>query len=141
MDTGIDENTCALSGNDAGDFTCTATNTAYTLAFSSAPNFEAPADANSDNIYEVSVTISDGTNSGSTISYTVTVDDVEMSITQSQTGTVSEAATAGATVMTVATSGDSAQSFSIASGNDDGIFALSDTGVITIASTLSLIHI
>ena len=84
VDTGIDENTCALSGNDAGDsFTCTATNTAYTLAFSSAPNFEAPADANGDNIYEVSVTISDGTNSGSTISYTVTVDDVEMSITQS----------------------------------------------------------
>ena len=137
VDTGIDVN-ASLSGNDAGDFTCTASNTAYTLSFSTAPNFEAPADADSNNVYEVAVTISDGTNSGSTISYTVTVDDVAMAITQSQTGPVSEAATSGTTVMTVSTSGDSAESFSITSGNSDGIFALSNAGVITIASTTNL---
>ena len=61
-----------------------------------------------------------------------------MAITQSQTGTVSEAATSGTTVMTVSTSGDSAESFSITSGNSDGIFALSNAGVITIASTTNL---
>ena len=40
--------------------------------------------------------------------------------------------------MTVATTGDTAQSFSIASGNGDGIFAISNAGVITIASTSNL---
>ena len=44
-----------------------------------------------DNVYEVTVTITDGTNSGSTITYTVTVDDVAMTITESQTGSVSGA--------------------------------------------------
>ena len=61
-----------------------------------------------------------------------------MTITESQTGSVSEAANAGTTVMTVSTSGDSAQSFSIASGNGDGIFAISNAGVITISSTTNL---
>ena len=108
---------------------------------SNAPNYEAPADHNTDNVYEVTVTISDGTNSGSTIAYTVTVDDVSVAITQSQTGSVSEAATSGTTVMTVATTGDSAESFSIISGNSDGIFAISNAGVITISSTTNLTSI
>ena len=63
------------------------------------------------------------------------MDDVAIAIPQSQTGSVSEAANADTTVMTVTTSGDTAQSFSIASGNDDGIFAISNAGVISIAST------
>ena len=112
---------------------------AIVLAFANAPDYEAPSDAGTNNVYEVTVTISDGTNSGSTISYTVTVDDVAIAIPQSQTGSVSEAANADTTVMTVTTSGDTAQGFSIASGNDDGIFAISNAGVISIASTTNLI--
>ena len=50
VDTGIDENACNLAGNDAGDFTCTANDSAYVLAFTSAPNYEAPADSNGDNL-------------------------------------------------------------------------------------------
>ena len=138
VDTGIDENACTLAGADAEDFTCTASATQFVLAFANAPDYEAPSDAGTNNVYEVTVTISDGTNSGSTISYTVTVDDVAIAIPQSQTGSVSEAANADTTVMTVTTSGDTAQSFSIASGNDDGIFAISNAGVISIASTTNL---
>ena len=34
--------------------------TGNTLTFNAAPDFEAPADANSDNVYEVTVVVSDG---------------------------------------------------------------------------------
>ena len=81
VDTGIDENACTLAGADAEDFTCTASATQFVLAFANAPDYEAPSDAGTNNVYEVTVTISDGTNSGSTISYTVTVDDVAIAIT------------------------------------------------------------
>ena len=101
VDTGIDENACTLAGADAEDFTCTASATQFVLAFANAPDYEAPSDTGTNNVYEVTVTISDGTNSGSTISYTVTVDDVAIAIPQSQTGSVSEAANADTTVMTV----------------------------------------
>ena len=53
-----DSNTCTLGGADAGDFSCTLTGqTAYSLAFSSAPDYDSPADADSNNIYVVTVTI------------------------------------------------------------------------------------
>lgn len=50
-------------GVDAGRF---AMNGGNQLAFIAAPDFESPADANSDNIYEVSVTADDG-NGGTTV--------------------------------------------------------------------------
>jgi len=43
-----------------GDDSSLVTLTGNTLAFSAAPDFEAPADANSDNVYEVTVVVSDG---------------------------------------------------------------------------------
>ncbi|PTS84480.1 hypothetical protein DBR17_07975 [Sphingomonas sp. HMWF008] len=48
-----------LGGVDAARFTINATTGA--LAFVSAPNFEAPTDANADNVYQVVVRASDGT--------------------------------------------------------------------------------
>ena len=47
-----------------------------TLTFKSDPNFEAPADANRDNVYEVTAQASDGVNTG-TLDITVTVGNVE----------------------------------------------------------------
>ena len=105
VDTGIDNNVCVLAGDDAEDFTCTASNTQYVLSFTNAPNYESPDDTGTNNVYEVTVTISDGTNSGSTISYTVTVDDVAMAITESQTGSVRKLQLP-VPLSTVATSGD-----------------------------------
>lgn len=52
--------TYSISGGaDAGHFVVNPTTGA--LSFVAAPNFEAPADAGSDNVYDVQVTVSDGT--------------------------------------------------------------------------------
>ena len=60
-DTG-DSNTCALTGQDSSLFTCTVDATQYSLAFTTAPDFENPLDGGAGNDYVVYVTISDGTN-------------------------------------------------------------------------------
>ena len=74
-DTG-DQNTCALGGADAASFTCTVSFTAYSLAFSSAADFEG-ASADGNDVYVVTVTINDGAQNGPTVTYTVTVTDVD----------------------------------------------------------------
>ena len=71
----VDGNTLtySLSGADAASFTLASSGGA--LAFSEAPNFESPASENGDNVYEVTITVSDGSRSDSE-SITVTVTDV-----------------------------------------------------------------
>ena len=58
--------TLSLSGDDSGMFELNDPDSAVAgskvLAFKSAPDFENPADSNRDNIYEVTVEASDGTN-------------------------------------------------------------------------------
>ena len=109
-----------LSGDDLSLITLTGT----TLSFNAAPDFEAPADANSDNVYKVTVIVSDGVakdakdleisvtnvNEGPQLivdsSYTVaentatvataTVSDSSSAVTFSLTGTDSAAMTIGA---------------------------------------------
>ncbi len=61
-----------LTGNDLEDFTIVG----GVLRFKSAPNFEAAADANTDNTYEFTVNASDGTNSA-TEDVTIEVTNVE----------------------------------------------------------------
>ena len=74
-DTG-DVNACTLVGADSGAFTCTVTATAYTLAFTNAPDYDSAGDSGGNNVYDVTVTISDGVNTGATITYAVTVTDL-----------------------------------------------------------------
>ena len=62
-----------LSGDDAGKFTLN-TNTGG-LAFTTAPDFESPDDNNSDNIYQLTVQVSDGENNA-TLDVSVKVLDV-----------------------------------------------------------------
>ena len=73
-----------LSGADAADFTITAnvangmddtTGANASLTFNAAPDYEMPADADMDSVYEVTLTASDGTNSVSR-DVTVTVANV-----------------------------------------------------------------
>lgn len=68
-----DSLTYSLSGADAASFTLASSGGA--LAFSAAPDFENPADDNADNVYEVTVSVSDGSLSDSE-SFSVTVTDV-----------------------------------------------------------------
>jgi len=51
-----DEITWSLTGDDAADF---AISDDGVLTFATSPNYEAPADADTDNIYEVTVTATD----------------------------------------------------------------------------------
>ena len=65
--------TWSLDGDDAGDFVIS---TGGVLTFRSSPDYEAAADDDTDNAYEVTVVASAGTNEGR-LDVTVTVTDVE----------------------------------------------------------------
>jgi hypothetical protein len=75
------------SGADAALFSIDANSGA--LTFNSAPNFEAPADANTDNVYEVTVQASDGNGGLTTQAISVTVtDQIELVVSNTNaTGT------------------------------------------------------
>lgn len=72
-DTDGDAITYSLSGSDANAFTVGATS--GVLAFVEAPNYEVPTDSDADNIYEVTVSASDGTASASQ-GFVITVADL-----------------------------------------------------------------
>ncbi len=63
--------TWSVRGTDGGDFEINE----GALTFSSAPDYELPADANSDNVYEITVVASDGSNEG-VLAVTITVTEV-----------------------------------------------------------------
>ena len=65
--------TWSLEGDDAGDFRISS---AGVLTFRTTPNYETPADADTDNVYMVTVEANDGTNTA-TKAVTVTVTDVD----------------------------------------------------------------
>jgi VCBS repeat-containing protein len=67
--------TYSLTGTDAGRFAINATT--GVLTFAPAPNFEAPADAGADNIYNVTVLVSDGFGGTDTQALTITVTNVD----------------------------------------------------------------
>ena len=67
--------TWTLSGADMDDFKITKVNNNGVLTFKTPPNFEAPADADSNNVYLVTVQVSDGTNTDQ-LAVTVTVFNV-----------------------------------------------------------------
>ena len=63
--------TWTLSGTDMDDFEISKVNGEGVLEFKTPPNYEAPADADDNNVYLVTVTVSDGTNT----------DDLAVSVT------------------------------------------------------------
>jgi hypothetical protein len=63
--------TYSLSGSDASRFTISS---AGALSFASTPDYESPLDAGGNNIYNVSVAVSDGAIS-STLALVITVSD------------------------------------------------------------------
>jgi hypothetical protein len=74
----------ALDGTDADLFSISSTGA---VTFKAAPNFEAPLDDDGDNVYNITVTASDGVNALATQAVAITVNDV--------TATVNVAVTAG----------------------------------------------
>ena len=62
--------TWSLTGTDAGDFSISESGA---LAFNSPPDFENPADADRDNVYELTVTVTDEEGYTDRVSFTITV--------------------------------------------------------------------
>ncbi|MEM7220843.1 MAG: cadherin domain-containing protein [Pseudomonadota bacterium] len=116
------------------------------LTFNAAPDFEAPAEGDSDNVYEITVQVSDGAGGVVNQNITVTVTNVDefdvgaISDQDSDLNEVSEGATPGATVGITAFADDPDAPDTITYSLDDsasGLFAIdSATGVVTLAGTL-----
>lgn len=123
--------TFSLSGADADLFQIDASSGA--LVFRSAPDFEAPADAGADNVYDVIVTANDGDNSvEQAISITVT-DENESApqITSATSVSAAENQTAAYAIEASDADGTASLTYSI-SGVDSGLFSVdAATGVVT----------
>lgn len=123
----------SLSGADAGKFTINAAT--GILNFISPPDYEAHADANGDNIYDLSVTVSDGVNSA-TKAVSVTVLNVnEAPYITSNGGGATAAITVNENVslVTSVTVGDpdgtvGQTTYSIVGGADAALFVFSPIG-------------
>ena len=81
--TPIGEVTWSKEGADAADFTMNTSNGVLSMV---ARNYEDPADANTDNIYAVTVKATDKDANTATASFTVTVTDVRETVTLAITG-------------------------------------------------------
>ncbi|MFL2965635.1 MAG: beta strand repeat-containing protein [Candidatus Thalassarchaeaceae archaeon] len=134
-----DVNACSLGGADAASFACAVSGDSISIAFSTAPDYETPGSVAGTNVYAMTATISDGTNTGSALSYTVTVTDAtEIIILDGQTGSVAEDASAGDAVMTVTITDSTPTAILFSAGNGDGIFAIATSGAVTIADATNL---
>ncbi|MBU3897992.1 MAG: cadherin repeat domain-containing protein, partial [Gammaproteobacteria bacterium] len=123
-------------GADAAKFTINASTGA--LAFVAAPNFEAPSDAGGNNVYDVTVTVTDsgGMTDVQSIAVTVTNANDAPVFTSPTTGSVAENSTAVLAV--VATDADlpaQTLSYSISGGADAAKFTINaSTGALAFAA-------
>jgi len=121
----------SLSGADAALFAIDSATGVVT--FLSAPDFEAPGDADSDNAYEITVTASDGTlTTDQAVTVTVT-DENEFSpvFTSAASASVPENQTAAYTAVATDADGSDSITYSI-SGTDSALFKINAaTGVVT----------
>lgn len=123
-----------INGTDAGLFTLTGD----TLTFKAAPDFEAPGDAGSNNVYDLVVTATDAALNSATQNLAVTVTNVvELSpAIDAFAGAVDENATVGTVVgtITISGTGDAGIVNSIALNSAD--FLVEANGTITVAKAL-----
>ncbi|MFL2493822.1 MAG: beta strand repeat-containing protein, partial [Candidatus Thalassarchaeum sp.] len=71
---------CNVGGDDSGDVSCSISSTTVTVSFASQPNYESPADNGGNNVYDFTISVSDassGGNTGSTLTYEITVTDTD----------------------------------------------------------------
>ncbi|MCM2309429.1 MAG: Ig-like domain-containing protein, partial [Sulfuritalea sp.] len=136
-DTNLVTSYAISGGADAALFNINAATGAVT--FVSAPNFEAPTDAGSDNVYDLTLTATDtaGNTTGGALAVAITVTNVNEAPTLTSGATASFAENAAGTVYTVtATDPDTATTFSYALGGTDAArFAInSSNGAVTFAT-------
>ncbi|HYH07456.1 MAG TPA: cadherin domain-containing protein [Thermoanaerobaculia bacterium] len=123
--------TYAVGGTDAARFTINASTGA--LSFTTAPNFEAPTDAGSNNVYTIQITGTDATGSSTVQTVNVTVNDVNEApvFTSTASPSVPENTTTVVTV-TVDDPENNAITYSITGGADAARFSINaTTGALT----------
>lgn len=123
--------TYSISGGaDSSLFRINASTGAVTFAAS--PDFENPGDANGDNVYEVTISVSDGTTSvQQAVSITVTDVSTPPTITSANSATVAENETDVVYQATATDSAGETLSFAIAGGADAALFQIdSATGEV-----------
>ncbi|MXP27196.1 tandem-95 repeat protein, partial [Altererythrobacter indicus] len=131
--TDVDGDTLSYAitgGADAALFTVGADGK---LSFVTAPDFEAPGDANGDNVYDVIVTVSDGNGASASQSVAVTITDVNEApvITSGDTIAMAEGRMAVLTMAGSDSDGD-VLAWSIAGGLDASLFTIdSATGALS----------
>jgi VCBS repeat-containing protein len=107
------------------------------LTFNIAPNFEIPADAGGNNVYDVTVLVADGNGGFDTQAIAVTVTNVNEAPVISSNGGAATATVNAAenqTAVTTVTSADvdgGAPIYSIIGGADAALFSINATGVLT----------
>ena len=125
-DSDMDPLTWTLEGDDSGDFTLTENsgNTGYELKFSAIPDFESAADTGTDNVYNVTVKVTDdeATPLSDTLDVTITVTNVD----EDGTVTIDGTETGGSTLMATLADED---------GPPSGMTAISPTWQWTRAAT------
>jgi Ca2+-binding RTX toxin-like protein len=139
-DVDFDTLTYSISGGDDAQLFSINTATGE-LQFVTAPNFEVPADANGNNVYDVSVTVSDGGLSN-TQSVHINVTDVNEAVIITSNGGAAAANvfvvenSASVTTVTAADPENSAISYTIVGGNDAAVFAINTTtGALSFIAT------
>ena len=124
----------SLTGTDAADFSI---NSSGELTFSSPPDFENPADANTDNSYNVTINVSNEAGSD-TLAITIAVTDdtadnpIAPQISGPSTATFQENGTGAVATYTIQ-AGTAPITFSL-SGTDAARFSISSSGVVTFNS-------
>ncbi|SVD38643.1 uncharacterized protein METZ01_LOCUS391497, partial [marine metagenome] len=130
--------TCTVAGTDAADFSSSISAKVCTIAWAAAPDYDSPADSGGNNVYDITLAFSDGTNDLSAQTTAVTVTDVGLSIADGS-ASLAESAANSAAVMTASITEGTASTVSIISGNTDadsdgtGPFAIATSGAITVA--------
>ena len=143
-DPDSDPLTYSLAGGvDASDFTIN--QTSGVLSFTTPPDFEAPGDANTDNVYEVTVAVSDGRGGSDSQQISVTVTDVVEAPNQDPTitsdgggATASKSVPENQTAVTDVDATDPDNdplTYSLAGGVDDSDFTINQTsGILSFAT-------
>ena len=124
--------TYALGGVDAARFSINTTSGAVT--FKTSPNFEAPTDAGANNVYDITVTASDGSRSSAARAVAITLTNVNEAPSITSGGSASFAENATGTVYTATgTDPDANTTLSFALGGVDAAWFNIDaaSGVVT----------
>ncbi len=127
-----DKLTFTISGNDASLFNIDATS--GELTFKTAPDFENPTDDNKDNIYNITVTVTDAASHNDSQSIAITVADVNDNtpVISASDKTIDENTTAVETVLATDSDQGDKLTFSISGGTDASLFNIDATsGVLT----------